>query len=489
MAVSTMVRGLERALARAALADDRELAAKVREEGRRFVFLLNGVMRISRLYDPENTAFDTPCQETAVVLQKLLELLGTIHIICVEDQIYLNDIRLRIGPTEQAMAEGFIMELARHKIGGISIHGEINAEEIKSLGMTMSRPSADPLHPRDALRAQLTSLDRIDMTGTYRFTVGGETEGRKKDVIDTMVRCEGVIQEAMHNLAAERIPNPLPVRRAVIELLDALREDASEGLAAPMKRHGGSASIQHLISVSSLAMLLGQMIGLPEAAMNDLGMAAMLHDIGSVHRPDWSGHAAAGARILMRQRGFHEAKIRRLLLVLEHHVPYRKVAESEDEEPVETPSLFARILHIVDDYDILTAFQPGTAPMMSPARAVGSMWSARGTAYDPDLLSLFVQLMGRYPPGSLIELSDGRWAVSVSGGRDRAHFEKPIIRIVRDTNGAACDATEVIDLFQEYASVQPRLLIDQTGANDQMISSLVDGALRNPLQPDTKMFI
>ncbi|MEW6367829.1 MAG: HD domain-containing protein [Acidobacteriota bacterium] len=482
--ISAMVAGLEKALARAALSDDREMAAKVREEGRRLVFLLGGLIRISRLYDPENSAYTGPSNDAAGALSGLLELLGAVHVVCVEDQIYINDIRLRLGPTEQAAAEGFIVTLAAHKVGGLSLHDALRPDQMKQLAMTFARPPASSGHPRRSIRSQLASLTGVEVTGPYSFRIAGEVERRRRELASVFGQCDAVIKQQIRILSAGRMPNPLPVRRSALELLEALRENPAEGLASPARRSAGLAGPQHLISVSGLAMLLGQALGLPDAALSDLGVAAMLHDIGAVKRPDWTGHAAAGARILMRQRGFHEAKIRRLLVVLEHHLPYRESAEDGAAGDA-APSLFARIVHVVDDYDALTASFPGGAPAMSPALALGFMWAARGVMYDRDLVALFVQLLGRFPPGSLMELSDGRWAVSVSGGRDRERFAWPVVRIVRGADGHPPDVPETIDLYESRSRLQPRLLLDPTSRGHGPLQSMVEGALRNPLLPDS----
>lgn len=483
--ISSMVRGLERALALAAMADDRELAGKVREEGRRLVFLLNGLVRVSRLYDPENAAFEVPSRDLAAALRGLLDLLGALYVVCVEDQIYVNDIRLRIGAAEQLVADVFIEELRRHGVGGISFTTELTPAEVKFLAMSLAQPTGDPVRPRAALAERIASLPGVEVAGTFRFQVTGEPEVRAKEVVEAIVRSEAVVRDAVQSLAADRLPNPLPVRRAVIELVDSLRQDPGTGLAAPGRRHAGLHGEQHMIAVSGLATLLGHSLALDDAALSDLGVAAMLHDIGSTRLSDWTGHTSAGARILLRQRGFHEAKIRRLLLAFEHHRPYRQPEEVEASDPRPMPSLFARILHIVDDYDILTAHQPGRPPSMSPARALGSMWAARGTRYDPELLAVFVQLMGQYPPGTLIELSDGRWAVSVSGGRDRERFEGPIVRIVREADGTPREATATLDLYENRQSLRPRLLLDVWIQSDQSLASMVEGALRNPLAPES----
>jgi len=88
------------------------------------------------------------------------------------------------------------------------------------------------------------------------------------------------------------------------------------------------------------------------------------------------------------------------------------------------------------------------------------MWAARGTVYDPDLLALFVQAMGLYPPGSLLELSDGRWVVSVSGGRDAERFAWPLARVVRDKEGRVRDGAEEMDLFVLREFVRPKRVLN-----------------------------
>jgi hypothetical protein len=88
------------------------------------------------------------------------------------------------------------------------------------------------------------------------------------------------------------------------------------------------------------------------------------------------------------------------------------------------------------------------------------MWAARGTLYDPDLLALFVQVMGLYPPGSLLELSDGRWVIAVSGGRDAERFAWPVARLVRDKDGRPRDGAEEVDLFVLREFLRPKRVLN-----------------------------
>ncbi len=460
--IDHMQQGLEKALQAAAQADDRELAGKVREEGRRLVFILHGLLRTSRLHDKDNAAFEAPSKEFAITLNGLLDLLGAVHVVCVEDQIYVNDIRLRGNPREQQMIEAFVQELARHNVGGVSFHGPLQPEAVREMAHLIAGKPSDE-SPRATLEQRLSSLGDIALTGTHRFRIGGEPTQQQKDYEEAMRRGATVVAEAVQNLAADRIPNPLPVRRAVIDMVNSLREDPVEGSLEPFRRTAGRAGEQHLLSVTSLALTLGEALELPEGALSDLGVAAMLHDIGYTKVPDRTGHCAAGARLLLRQRGFHEAKIRRLLMVLEHHDPYTpkdQAAAAKLKRSERMPSLFARILRIANDYDLLVSPRPGQAPPMSPAMALARMWAARETEYDPHLMALFVQVLGLFPPGTLLELTDGRWAISISGARDRERFSWPLVRIVREADGTFTDATQELDLYETRAHLRPARILD-----------------------------
>jgi hypothetical protein len=277
-----------------------------------------------------------------------------------------------------------------------------------------------------------------------------------------MGRGAGVVREAVANLAASRAPNPLPVRRAVMELVDSLNDGESIAAAEPLMSRGLSPGEHHLLSVTTLAVLIGRALGLSDAAQSDLGVAAMLHDVGYTIAPDKTGHLVAGARQLMKQRGFHEAKIRRLLVVLDHHAAYQNPARRDDER-AHPPILFARVIRIADDYETLTSRRPGQLPPLSPTMALASMWAARGTEYDPELLALFVQQLGMFPPGTLLELSDGRWAISVSGARDADRFRHPLVRVVRDADGGERQADEELDLFLLKGKVAIRKVLDPEG--------------------------
>jgi len=455
---------LERDWQSASRADDRELAARILDEGHRLVFLLNGLVRATRLYSLDNQALDAPALDLAQVLSGLLESLGAVHVVLVEDQAYVNDVRLRVRPSEQPVIDQLVAELDRHEVGGLSFHQSLDAERLKRLAQAVSGPAEAP-SPANALGSHLRELGDIEVSGRWHFRVSDEAPSGPKAHAEVRGRAEAALHEALGRLAAGRMPNPLPVRRVVIDLVESLRTRPERAAVAPFAGPEGTGE-RHLLSVCQLSLMLGRALGLEDAALSDLGVAAMFHDVGYLTSQDPERHALAGARLLLRQRGFSEAKVRRLLAVVEHPADYLDMTQDDP-----SPSLFARILHVAEHYDLLTTHHSAAAPALPPSVALARMWSGRGASYDPILMALFTQALGLYPPGTLLELTDGRWGVTVSGGRNRERFAHPVVRVVRAANGKLPPAIVDLDLFDRQDEVGVRSVVDPALVKPQVCTA------------------
>jgi hypothetical protein len=168
----------------------------------------------------------------------------------------------------------------------------------------------------------------------------------------------------------------------------------------------------------------------------------MFHDTGYTARedgfaPPFERHGTAAARLLLKQRGFHPAKVKRLLVALEHHRALDR-----------TPSLYSRIVRVADDFDTLTRHRP-TGALFGPYHALRKMTAEVGILYDTRILQAFANRVGCYPPGTLLRLADGRWVVSVSGVRSPETFEQPLCRLVREADGSPAEGTSTVDLAVE----------------------------------------
>lgn len=442
---------LGKALEQARAGEDKQLAQQVRDGGEQMVRILTGLLRLMRTHSPDNHAFDQPVRDLGQLQVRLVDLLGAIHMVCVEGQIYVNDIRVRMDERVGGAAD-LQEELARHGCGGLSFAVPLVDAQIRAL-VHLLAAKASGERPLGTLQAALRAggLEAVTVHGMYRLRLTGETAPARQadgprdnvEIQGTLSRAAGLVSEAWDNLSAARVPNPLPVRRLVNDIIDntGWAEQFLEAEQSGPSVHA-LAHARHSLRTCTLAVMIGAELGLPPASLADLGVSAMFHDVGYGARedgfpPPFERHGSAGARMLLRQRGFHQAKIKRLLVVIEHHRPL-----------AERPSLYSRIVRIADDFDTLTRYRPG-GPLYGPADAIALMDGATGQLYDPLLMQLFINRVGRYPPGTLLRLRDNRWVVSVSGVRSAETFAKPLCRLVRGLDGKHVADGPHVDLALE----------------------------------------
>jgi hypothetical protein len=422
---------LGRAIGRARVGEDRELANTVRELGERLAHLLAGLLRMSRLHSPDNRAFDQPVAEIHTTLVRLGEILGAVHLVAVEDQVYVNDIRIR-GSDKASSLRELGHELHRHNVGGLTFHAPLDDAGVRALVRALGASPA-PQEARGALARALAEagVGAVELQGRFRFRMAGEAAVGGQETRQLVPRVLAAADEGFANLAAGRVPNPLPLRRLVSELLR--RDLGSEELW----REPADASpwALHAYRVCLTALLIGRALALPESTLQDLGTAALYHDAGygtdEAREADrdaaFAAHAAAGARAMLRQKGFHEAKARRVLALLHHH---------RDAGETPRPPLLARVLRIAEDYDTLSRRTGRLSPTM--ALALMSRWS--GARYDAVLLQLLLNALGAYPPGTLVQTEDGRVFRCVAPARGAEAFAAPLARLVRGKDGAPAAA-------------------------------------------------
>jgi len=191
---------------------------------------------------------------------------------------------------------------------------------------------------------------------------------------------------------------------------------------------GGVTFGVHGVNVSVLSLLLGKTLGLRNDVLQDLGTAALLHDIG---KPGLEISASANAlnqatdRMPLRETTYarHVGESVALALsmgyppsvttaIAQHHewadgsgFPLGLLATDMD--------VAGQILALANNFERLCNL-PLQGNEMTPHEAMAALYGQYRQRYAPEVLKAFVQTLGVYPPGSLVELSDGRMGVVVS---------------------------------------------------------------------------
>jgi hypothetical protein len=405
---------LERALARARAGEDRVLMAQVRERGEQFINLLNGVIRMGHIHSGDNHAFDQPVQDLKKSLDALAALLGRVHLVTVEDQVYLNDVRMK-PPAGTGPGKHLGAELNKHNIGGLSFGGELSADELRTVvSLLGGRPA--PQLPRTAVARALLEkgITRVELAGIFRFRLSAD-EGVARDVHSLVRRIVTQVDETWDNVATGKQVNVLALRRLVVELQQFGPHHEHLWVVAQGQH---SAHGWHALRVAQHTMMVAQALGFAAGLQQDYGVAALTHDVGyAVPLPQahsLRGHGVAGVRGLLRQVGFHEAKLRRICAALHHH---------DDLTAGQKLPLVARLVRVAEDYE---TFQRAG---LTPPEALSRLAGGAGQAYDPVLVQVLINRLGLYPPGTHLALEDGRVVRSVSVARTPQSFATPLAMV------------------------------------------------------------
>lgn len=203
----------------------------------------------------------------------------------------------------------------------------------------------------------------------------------------------------------------------------------------------------HSLNVAVVSLMLGRQLAVPAPVLMELGVGALMHDVGKIALPDRvrlarddfnSGEAAlyrdhvAQGLILGRRMGLSaDAQ----LVIAQHH----ELADGSGfPSALMLPrmSLPARIVALVNRYDNLcNAASP--AQSITPHEALSRLFAQCRSKFDETLLSGFIKMMGIYPPGSVVQLSDDRFAMVMTV--NAAHPLKPRV-LVYDAAVALEDA-------------------------------------------------
>jgi len=266
---------------------------------------------------------------------------------------------------------------------------------------------------------------------------------------------------------AGRIPETGPMLEAARGLAAAARRDPVPLLGLSLSKDYDSYSFHHSVNVAVLAMALAASMGMPQEEVEEIGLAGFLHDIGKtridrsiVVKPgklsreeyrEMQRHPEYGAAISAELPGVSE---RVAEAVLAHHVRFDRTGYPDWARGREY-GLISSIVAVADCYDAATTMRL-YQEQLQPMQAVQEIRRQAGSALDSGIVERFLELVGRYPVGSLVRLEGNEIAVVFTPSSQSAGAA--VVKVVRDGTGTPL--------------AEPRLL--ELGASGTRIVGLVD---------------
>lgn len=215
----------------------------------------------------------------------------------------------------------------------------------------------------------------------------------------------------------------------------------------------------HLLNVSIISMFVSSKFGYSQEDVLDLGIAGLFHDIGKLaisrrilKKPTklaedefykMKHHTTQGAEILVK----YTNAVGKLPAVVayEHHLRYDMTGYPQLAHP-RKPHTASMIVSMCDVYDAL-AQRRSYKKDFPPKKIYNIMIDGAGSSFDPELIELFFRMLGVWPIGTIVSLSNRRIAI-VRKTNEKDIFN-PVVEIIHPKK-----SREVIDLSEKKSKLK-----------------------------------
>jgi putative nucleotidyltransferase with HDIG domain len=342
----------------------------------------------------------------------------------IEQEIVVGDTPLPRG------ADNFgelIRRLQSLGIERIAFERDVAQDEINTLVTTLANPERAPnatqpgVTPADPLSV-LQSLRRIRVG---RISLDERVNTSTADVAtirrlySDAVNTAGSLWETAQQ---DGIPDPQAAAHLVDNLAQAVAQNRTALVALTALKDYDNYTFTHMVNVSILTMAQARALGMEGSPLRELGLAALMHDIGKVrtpkeilNKPDkltddefviMRMHVVDGAEILRRTP---EMPPLAAVVAFEHHLRVDNTGYPLGVTR-STLNVGTMLCSIADVYDAMRS-QRAYQQSFPTDRILAVLKRNDGSQFDQHLVRRFSQLMGIYPPGNLVRLDSGELAV------------------------------------------------------------------------------
>lgn len=217
-------------------------------------------------------------------------------------------------------------------------------------------------------------------------------------------------------------------------------------------------SYDHALDVSVHLMVFARFLSLPNPQVECLGMAGLMQDVGKTHLPPEllrkpdpltpeeyhlvQSHVASSLEIMFSQPGLDPEFLE---IIARHH---ERIDGSGYPRQLagETIGLAAEMAGLMDTYCAMIRDRPYLPPV-SNQRAMAELVTLRGRKFRAAIVDQFIQCLGLYPIGTLVELNSGEVAVVIQQNQIRRLQPRVLILLGADKSVERYPRT--IDLLME----------------------------------------
>lgn len=461
-------------------AEDRSSASYVRKRGRDFIVGLYSSLRAIRLYPVEHTAVQKTLKDLCDISDEIVAREQELALRLSGEFLFINGVRLRLDLTNYA-SFGYLRRLCNSAgVGLIRVHaGAASRDWLVVLSLFDSATTLDSADRYSEI------VSHLDQTGILGVELGPPVEDdadrefaeeAKRAARRTYTHSVAVTRDVINSVRMGRTPSIKRVKRVVQGIVDHILTEETSLVGLTAIRDYDEYTFTHSVNVCIFAVALGRRLGMTKVQLFDLGLSALMHDIGKSRVPldvlhksgqlseeEWrriAAHPWLGVLVLFQLRGQQEASSYRAMTVAyEHHM---RCDLGGYPRPVRSRAICmtSKIVAVADGYDAATSRRAYQTTPFPPSAVLQEMRDNPLRGMDPIVVKAFINLLGIYPVGTLVVLDTFELAVVYAANPRVEALSRPIVRIVSDAQGNTLHPAPEVDLAQADPSGEyPRTII------------------------------
>jgi HD-GYP domain-containing protein (c-di-GMP phosphodiesterase class II) len=428
--------------------------------GVKLLVRLNALLRTARTHDVTNQAFQRQLKEFLEVLRQLVEedQEDEVALVAVADYFYLNGVRVKAQPSMLSIYHSVMAEFERRELGGIRFLHDVHEAELErffQLFVAADQASVAERLVEMVREANIqcvvpvpaVELDADDLTRDLEDKKEATERGRAKRVFWRAVLGTRKIVLRAHQTGR---PDLRQAKRLVQPVVDNIMRHEYSVVGLTALRDHDEYTYAHCVNVSVLSIGMGQALGQSRQVLADLGVAALLHDIGKIAVPgdvlrkpaklsteEWHmvrRHPIEGVKMICRMPGLTPLTLDALRVCLEHHMNFDRSGYPEIDGDWGQATL-SRVVAAADCFDAITAHRAYHRRPRTPFEALQYMLGPSRVSFDPAVLWALVRTVGLYPAGSVMQTDSGHLVLSLSPNPE--DVRRPVCRVLVRPDGSS----------------------------------------------------
>jgi HD-GYP domain-containing protein (c-di-GMP phosphodiesterase class II) len=306
-----------------------------------------------------------------------------------------------------------------------------------------------------ATKSSPAQLAKIRGTTVYKEVASVEAELPRAQT--AFKQTTAIVSQLSHTIEIGGAIDSSRAQEAVVQITDSVVRNPDAIALLTKIQQQGSEMLSRALGISVTMTIFGRFLQLSREALEVLGLLGLLQDVGKLKLPDEliaRGPINAEEIALYRTHVVHSAEILNDTpgvpadlagLASLHHECYDGSGYPRGlrGEAIALPGLIAGI---VDAFDTLTAPSPH-GEHMPPANALSVLYKGRGKQFHPALVEQFIQCIGVFPVGSVVELNSGEIGVVIA--QNEVRRLQPRVMVVQDAARNPVRPYKILDLMKE----------------------------------------